>query len=107
MRLAEHSYCTRVALQLFGAIGDREQPLDAELCLMRDRPGFVRAAPGMRFEVEKSLFLALQRRERGQQRNVLVHVREIAGVVGVPIFHPLRYGSTRTRVGAGMAIAPE
>src|SRR3569833_173388 len=57
----------------------------------------VGASPGVSFEVEESLVLALQGAQQRQQRDVVVHVREIAGVVGVSILHPLAATSPRVR----------
>ena len=41
----------------------------------------------MRVEVEQRLRLALQPLEQREQHDVLVHVREVAGVEGVAIVH--------------------
>jgi len=57
--------------------------------LSRGRRHVIHAAPGVRVEVEKPLVLALQRRQQREQRDVLVHVSEIAGVIGVAILHRL------------------
>jgi hypothetical protein len=47
----------------------------------------VEAAAGMGFEIQESLVLALQGPDQGQQRDVLVHIGEIAGMKTVAIFH--------------------
>src|SRR5262249_27317357 len=47
----------------------------------------VGTAAGMRLEIGEPLVLALERRKQGQQRDVLVDVREVAGVETVSVFH--------------------
>ena len=47
----------------------------------------VAAAPGMRVEIEQRLRFLLQALEQRQQHDVLVHVREVAGVEGMTIVH--------------------
>ncbi len=47
----------------------------------------VESAAGVRLEIEKALVLALQRGDQRQQRDVLVHVGEIAGMKTVAVFH--------------------
>src|SRR5690606_19072514 len=63
----------------------------------------VRTASGVRLEIQEALFLTLQSREQRQQRDVLVHVREVPGVKAVTVFQRI---AARCRFTQAVAAAP-
>ncbi len=71
-----------------GGVGQapRLEPPDAGGGLAGGSGQVVGSAAGVRLEIEKALVLALQGAKQRQQRHVLMHVREIAGVMLVAVF---------------------
>ena len=77
-------------MQLGAAVRTLAEAADAA-CGIGGRGGdVVGTAAGMGLQVQEALVLLLQRREQGEQRHVLVHVREIAGVEAVAVLHDPR-----------------
>ena len=64
-----------------------EQPADAVLRFAAARAELVAAATRMRVEQEERAVLFREPQERGDERDVLRHVGEVAGMKGVPVLH--------------------
>src|SRR6185312_15367811 len=60
----------------------------------------VRAAPGVRLDVEVSLVLARERLQQSAERDVLVYVREVAGVESVAVADGLAPSADAPRAGS-------
>src|SRR5437016_13304068 len=79
----------RVLAQLRRTVLEAREASDAGGRLERRARQVVAAAAGVRVEVQEPLVLLLQRRQQPEQRHVLVHVREVAGVEAVAVLHCL------------------
>src|SRR4029077_19835569 len=79
----------RVLAQLLRAVIEARETPDAGGRLERRARQVVAAAAGVGVEVQEPLVLLLQRRQQSEQRHVLVHVREVAGVEAVAVLHCL------------------
>src|SRR5258705_3146603 len=75
----------RVLAQLRRTVLEAREAPDAGSRLERRARQVVAAAAGVGVEVQEPLVLLLQRREQPEQRHVLVHVREVAGVEAVAV----------------------
>src|SRR6266478_4646400 len=79
----------RVLAQLRRTVLEAREAPDAGGRLERRARQVVAAAAGVRVEVQEPLVLLLQRRQQPEQRHVLVHIREVAGVEAVAVLHCL------------------
>src|SRR2546430_10853736 len=95
----------RVLAQLRGARLEAREAPDALGRLERRARQVVAAAAGVGIEVQEPLVLLLQRREQLQQRHVLVHVREVAGVEAVAVLHCLRWSGLMECITSGKEAA--
>ena len=64
-----------------------QEPADAVLRFAASRTDLVAAASCMRVEQEERAVFLREPQERGDERNMLRHVGEIAGMKSVPVFH--------------------
>src|ERR1700740_882554 len=76
-----------VLAPLRGGVGPCREASDAGGSFRRGTREIVTAAAGMGVEVEETLVLSLQGREQREERHVLVHVGEVAGVEAMSVLH--------------------
>ena len=88
----------KVGVQLRAAVCTVPEAADAADGIGGRGGEVVGTAAGVGFQVEEALVLLLQRRQQREQRHVLVHVREVAGVEAVAVFHDPRAPAARRRV---------
>src|SRR5215469_3592858 len=98
---------SRERLQFGGGVRCREELAHTHGSRFRGAGQVIHAASRMRLEVGETLVFAFQRHEQRQQRDVLVDVREVSGVVAVTILHRSvivgtlkSFGNYRTKIKA-------